>query len=142
MIRVNGRVTLIFTFCLGFGVRVWAADPQEVEVRKAQDAFARCWEIRDAGCMDRVLAPDFTWVFRTGMEVDRAAFLATIMDGTTIGPRFFSTDDAVIHSYGPVALLTFAATGNQPTILTLVWFNSNGKEWRLVRGQGTYRARQ
>jgi hypothetical protein len=92
--------------------------------------------------MDKVLAPDFTWVFRTGIEVDRATFLATIMDSSTIGRNFFSTDDAVVHFYGPVALLTFAGTTNPPTILTLVWFNSNGEDWRLVRGQATFRARE
>jgi hypothetical protein len=71
----NGRVIVIFTFLASFVPRVWAADPQENEVRKAQEAFAHCWATRDADCMDKVLAPDFTWVFRTGIEVDRATFL-------------------------------------------------------------------
>jgi hypothetical protein len=92
--------------------------------------------------MDKVLAPDFTWVFRTGIEVDRATFLATIMDSSTIGRNFFSTDEAVAHFYGPVALLTFAGMTNPPTILTLVWFNSTGEGWQLVRGQATFRARE
>jgi Domain of unknown function (DUF4440) len=136
------RVIVIFTFLACFAAGVWAADSQEYEVRRAQDAFAHCWVTRDAGCMEEVLARDFTWVFRTGIEVDRAAFLAALTNDTTLGNTFFSGDEAVVHFYGPVALLTFAGTGNTPTILTLVWFNSNGKDWRLVRGHATFRARE
>jgi len=36
----NRRVIVILTFCASFVARVWAADPQESEVRTAQDAFA------------------------------------------------------------------------------------------------------
>jgi hypothetical protein len=116
--RANSGAIVILTFFASFANRVWAADPQEYEVR--QSAGYDCWATRDPGCMDKVLAPDFTWVFGTGIEVDRATFLAAIMNGTTFGPNFFSTDDAVVHFYGPVALLSFVGTTNPPMILTLL----------------------
>jgi Domain of unknown function (DUF4440) len=140
----NRRIIVILALCASFAATIWAADAaSEAEVRKAQDSFAHCWATRDADCMASLLAPDFSWVFRTGIEVDRDAFLATIMDGRSISPAFAGGDDAVIHFYGPVALLTFPTndgTNAPQTILTLVWFNSNGDGWQLVRGQGTWKA--
>ena len=134
------RVGIILALCASFGVNVWAADSdREAAVRKAQDWFAHCWQTRDAGCMAALLAPDFTWVFRDGREVDRATFLATIMDGKSIGSTFLGGKDAGVHFYGPVALLTFAGE-RPPTILTLVWFNSDSLGWQLIRGQGTLQA--
>jgi Domain of unknown function (DUF4440) len=140
----NRRITVILALCASFAATIWAADPaSEAEVRKAQDSFALCWATRDPNCMAPLLAPEFTWVFRTGVEVDRDAFLATITDGRSISPAFPGGNDAVIHFYGPVALLTFPTndgTNAPQTILTLVWFNSNSDGWQLVRGQGTWRA--
>jgi hypothetical protein len=134
------RVGIILALCASIGVRVWGADlAREADVRKAQDWFAHCWETRDAICMATLLAPDFTWVFRNGREVDRATFLATIMDGKNISSTFLGGKDAVVQFYGPVALLTFAGE-NPPTILTLVWFHSDSQGWQLVRGQGTLQA--
>lgn len=138
MMPVQRRVGIILALGASFGARVWAADPaREAEVRKAQDWFAHCWQTRDESCMAPLLAPEFTWVFRTGKEVDRTAFLAMIMDGKDIGSTFFSSKDAAVHFYGPIALLTFAENDPPPTILTLVWVHSDSEGWQLVRGQGT-----
>jgi hypothetical protein len=110
-----------------------AADPRESEVLKAQESFGRCWAARDPSCMDKLLASDFTYVGRSGRELDRAGFLATIKEGTDISARYEAEKDAVIHFYGPVAVLA----SKNDTLLTLIWVNADGKGWRLVRGQGT-----
>lgn len=83
--------------------------------------------------MDRLLASEFTYVFRRGYELDRADFLATIKEGKTISVKYEAEKDAVIHFYGPVAVLT----SKNESLLTLIWVNANGKGWQLVRGQGT-----
>jgi len=111
----------------------WAADSRESEVLKAQESFGRCWAARDASCMDKLLASDFTYVFRKGREVDRSAFLATIKDGRNISARYEAEKNAIVHFYGPVAVLTSSSA----TYLTLIWVNLDAKGWRLVRGQGT-----
>jgi hypothetical protein len=83
--------------------------------------------------MDKLLASDFTYVGRTGLEVDRGGFLAAIRDGKTISARYEAEKDAVIHFYGPVAVLT----SRNEALLTLIWVNVDGSGWQLVRGQGT-----
>jgi hypothetical protein len=82
--------------------------------------------------MDKLLASDFTYVFRSGFEVDRAGFLATIQYNKNICARYEAEKDAVIHFYGPVAVLT----SKNGTLQTLIWVNADGKGWQLVRGQG------
>jgi hypothetical protein len=62
----------------------WAADSRESEVLRAQQSFGHCWATRNASCMDKLPASDFTYAGRTGRELDRAGFLATIQDGKNI----------------------------------------------------------
>src|SRR5438309_5669502 len=59
---------------------VYGADPREVEIRKAQDTFARCWNAhaKDNKCMDQILTPDFNWVSLGGKPEDRSAFIDRI----------------------------------------------------------------
>jgi hypothetical protein len=110
----------------------WSADPRESEVRKAQQSFEHCWAARDASGMDKLLASDFTYVGRSGRELDRASFLGAIKEGN-ISARYTAEINAVIHFYGPVAVLA----SKNATLVTLIWVNADGKGWRLVRGQGT-----
>jgi len=114
-------------------------DTREPEVRRALQAFAHCWDARDVICMDKLLSNDFTYVFRSGQEADRTAFLAAIKDAKNLSAGSEVPHDAVITFYGAVAVARFAG-GTPVTHLTMIWSNTDGKGWHLVRGQSTVRA--
>jgi hypothetical protein len=120
-----------------------AADPRETEIRNAMESFGRCWDAhaKDPGCMDRLLAPDFTAVALGAREFDRAGFIDFVKNlpasntwGSGPGDRM---PGAVVRFYGPVALITYSHKNATPVEhlarFTHVFVNSEGRGWLMAR---------
>jgi hypothetical protein len=117
---------------------VYAADPREAEIHKAQEAFGHCWDAhsKDTHCMDQLLTTDFSWVSLGARSEDRTAFIERIQKMPESNTWTTPPDDT-IHFYGPTAIVTYGVQHSTPVShmdqFTHVWVNVDGKGWRMAR---------
>jgi hypothetical protein len=133
--------SLILLLTLFVAPPLSAADPREAEIHDFMEAFGRCWDAhaKDPNCMDKLLTPDFNAVMLRG-PVERAEFIRVVQglpDSNTWGSPGKRTPNAVVHFYGPVAVVTWGvhvmAPMEQIEQITHVIVNVDGKGLRLAR---------
>jgi hypothetical protein len=136
---IDSQMKALALFSLA-SVMSLCAQSRDLDIRKAHEAFASCWDNRDVACLDKMITADFIDVARTARMLNRREFLDGMKDGR-FSKGFPLPAGALIRSYGQTAVVTYEtkepgprASGNVPTphVFTLIWVNEDGKNWRLA----------
>ena len=129
---------------LGLAGSAWAADPQEAEVKKAEDARIAATLKGDVAALSALFAEGMTYVHSSAKLETRQEFLDLIKTGfyqyKSIAPR-----DVTVRLYGQTAILAGLAdievvSGGQPASpklrFTEVWVKGPAG-WQLASWHST-----
>lgn len=107
-------------------------------VLSAEDAYARAVVAHDRAALERVLAPDLTYAHASGLDQDRAAYIAgTVAPGGIAGISFRERN---VHVAGTLAyvhgVVVFDMGQPRAARYTSLWRRARGR-WQLVLWQNT-----
>lgn len=93
----------------------------------------------DREWLERLLHPEFREITRSGIMVDRAATIASLLSEKTTSPILSSNFRLTALGEGCAILhyRTFYADGNCESLRSSCWLRSEGDQWTLVFHQGT-----
>ena len=84
-------------------------NPEEETIRKVEDEFAAAYGRNDADTLDRLWAPDYTFVNLAGQVLTKAQRLAMLRSGE-LKIEAYTRDDESIRIYGNTAVVTYRST--------------------------------
>jgi uncharacterized protein (TIGR02246 family) len=123
-----------------------AASPNadEEDIRKVEDEFAAAYGRNDADTLERLWAPDYTFVNPAGQVLTKAQRLAMLRSGE-LKIEAYSRDAESIRVYGNTAVVTYRSTvkaqrngtdiSSQRRVITVL-VKRDGR-WQAVAQQST-----
>jgi len=119
-------------------------NPEEESIRKLEDEYAAAYGRNDADTLDRLWAPDYTFVNPAGQVLTKGQRLAMLRSGE-LKIEAYSRDDESIRIYGNTAVVTYRSTvkaqrngtdiGSQRRVITVL-VKRDG-HWQAVAQQST-----
>ena len=121
-----------------------ASSAEEEAVRKVEDEFASAYGRNDADTLDRLWAPDYTFVNPGGQAMTKAKRLAMIRSGE-LKIESYTRDEENIRIYGNTAVVTYRShvkaerngqdIGSDRRVITVL-VKRDGR-WQAVAQQST-----
>ena len=110
-----------------------------LEKLKALECSLQGAKRNDREWLEQILHHEFTEITRSGMLIDRAQTIESLV-GEVCAPTIFSSDFRIIRVSDDAAILhyrTINADGSRPALRSSCWECSHRGQWTLVFHQGT-----